>query len=158
MKIRFAEPRDVPGILTLLRQVGQVHHQGRPDLFRAGAQKYSASQILAILENTCTPIFVAAEEEKILGYGFCMVKTTHNDSVMTDSTTLYIDDLCVDEGSRGQHIGKAIYNTILAYARQRKCDSITLNVWAFNEPARKFYESLGMTPQKIGMEFSLEEA
>ena len=40
MEIRFAEPRDVTGILHLLRQVGQVHHQGRPDIFRAGAQKY----------------------------------------------------------------------------------------------------------------------
>jgi len=29
---------------------------------------------------------------------------------------------------------------------------VTLNVWCCNESAMKFYESLGMKPQKIGME------
>ena len=157
MEIRFAAPQDVPGILSLLKQVGGVHHAGRPDIFRAGAQKYSASQVLAMLEDTKRPIFVAVEAENVLGYGFCIVKETKDDPVLTDGTTLYIDDLCVDEGCRGQKIGAAIYETILRYAKQRKCGSITLNVWAFNESARKFYEKLGLTPQKIGMEYRLEE-
>lgn len=157
MEIRFAVPQDVPGILNLLKQVGGVHHAGRPDIFRAGAQKYSASQVLAMLEDTKRPIFVAVEEKKVLGYGFCIVKQTKEDPVLADGTTLYIDDLCVDEGCRGQKIGAAIYETILRYAKQRKCSSITLNVWAFNESAKKFYEKLGMTPQKIGMEYRLEE-
>ena len=157
MEIRFAAPQDVPGILNLLKQVGQMHHEGRPDIFRAGAQKYSASQVLAMLEDTKRPIFVAVEEEKVLGYGFCIVKETVKDPVLADGTTLYIDDLCVDEGCRGQRIGVAIYETILRYAKQRKCSSITLNVWAFNESAMKFYEKLGLTPQKIGMEYRLEE-
>ena len=57
MDIRFAKPADVPGILNLLRQVGQVHHQGRPDLFRNGAQKYGASGILSLMNSPQTPIF-----------------------------------------------------------------------------------------------------
>lgn len=158
MEIRFAVPQDVPGILCLLRQVGQVHHAGRPDLFRSGAQKYSASQVLAMLEDTQKPIFVAVEAEKVLGYGFCIVKQTQKDPVLADGTTLYIDDLCVDKDCQGKGIGTALYETILRYARQRRCESITLNVWAFNEPAKKFYETLGLTPQKIGMEFRLEES
>ena len=157
MEIRFAQTRDVPGILALLRQVGQVHHVGRPDIFRKGAQKYSASQVLAMLDQPANPIFVAAEGETVLGYGFCMVKTYHNDPVIADHTELYIDDLCVDETCRGQHIGKQIYETICRYAKMRKCYSVTLNVWSCNEKALGFYESLGMRPQKIGMETILEE-
>ena len=152
MEIRFAQTRDVPGILSLLRQVGRVHHEGRPDLFRSNAQKYGASQVIAMLDSSATPIFVAAEGEKVLGYGFCFVKTYENDPVMTDRTELYIDDLCVDENCRGKHIGAAIYDTICTYARQRRCGSVTLNVWCYNESAMKFYESLGLKPQKIGME------
>ena len=152
MELRFAQTGDVPGILSLLRQVGRVHHEGRPDLFRSNAQKYGASQVIAMLDSSATPIFVAAEGEKVLGYGFCFVKTYENDPVMTDRTELYIDDLCVDENCRGQHIGTAIYDTICTYARQRRCGSVTLNVWCCNESAMKFYESLGLKPQKIGME------
>lgn len=152
MEIRFAQAKDVAGILALLRQVGGVHHQGRPDIFRSGAQKYGASQVLAMLESSATPIFVAVEEDAVLGYGFCFYKEYKNDPVIADHSELYIDDLCVDENRRGQHIGKAIYEEICRYAKMRKCYNVTLNVWSCNPGAMKFYESLGLKPQKVGME------
>ena len=156
MEIRFAETKDVPGILELLRQVGRVHHEGRPDLFRSNAQKYGASQVLNLLNSAATPIFVAVEEEKVLGYGFCIMKDYTQDSVLNPHKSLYIDDLCVDENCRGQHIGKAIYHEILRYAKMRGCYNVTLNVWCCNPGAMAFYESLGLKPQKIGMETILE--
>lgn len=152
MDIRFAEMKDVPGILELLRQVGQVHHLGRPDIFREGAQKYGASQVIAMLNAPGTPIFVAAEKDRVMGYCFCMVKEHTKDPVMGDRTELYIDDLCVEEACRGQHIGKALYENACRYAKQRGCYHVTLNVWACNESAMRFYESCGMQVQKIGME------
>ena len=152
MEIRFAIPEDVAGILKLLKQVGQVHHEGRPDIFRRGAQKYGASQVIAMLDSSATPVFVAAENGKVLGYGFCIMKEHKNDPVIADHTELYIDDLCVDEACRGQHIGRAIYEAIVRYAKMRKCYNVTLNVWSCNENAMAFYKSLGMQPQKIGME------
>ena len=158
MDIRFAEPQDVAGILSLLRQVGEVHHQGRPDIFRSGAQKYGASQVLQMLDDPKTPIFVAVENGKVLGYCFCMFKTHCQDPVLCDHTTLYIDDLCVDEACRGQKVGAKLYHAACDFARKKACHSVTLNVWYCNTPAVKFYESLGMKPQKIGMETILEEA
>jgi len=152
MEIRFAQPQDVAGILALLRQVGRVHHEGRADIFRGNAQKYGASQVLAMLNDPRTPIFVAVEAEKVLGYGFCQVKIYENDPVICDHKELYIDDLCVDEHCRGQKIGTAIYNEILRYAKMRGCYHVTLNVWCCNQSAMKFYESLGLKPLKIGME------
>ena len=152
MEIRFAKPQDVPGIIKLLQQVGRVHHEGRPDLFRGNAQKYGPSQVMEMLEKQENPIFVAVEGDKVLGYGFCMMETYKQHSVMNDRVTLYIDDLCVLEAYRGQHIGSAIYRHILEYAKYRGCYNVTRNVWSCNESAMKFYESMGMKPQKVGME------
>ena len=152
MEIRFAQPKDVPGILSLLRQVGKVHHEGRPDIFRSKAQKYSASQVIAMLDSTDTPVFVAVEGDRLLGYCFCMVKRHYQDPVINDFTTLYIDDLCVDETCRGQHIGTALYEAACAYAKTRECYSVTLNVWTCNQSAMRFYQRMGLKPQKIGME------
>ena len=45
MEIRFAETKDITGIIDLLLQVGEVHHRIRPDLFRAGAQKYDEAAL-----------------------------------------------------------------------------------------------------------------
>lgn len=158
MEIRFATEQDVLGILNLLQQIGQVHYEGRPDIFRDQAQKYSASQVLALLNSPKNPIFVAVEGEKVLGYCFCKVKDYENESVVNDHTELYIDDLCVDEGCRGQGIGTALYNEVLRYAKMRRCHNLTLNVWSFNQRAMKFYEKLGLKPQRVFMETVLEEA
>lgn len=157
MRIGPAEKAHIPGIIALLRQVGEVHHQGRPDLFRSGAQKYNEAELEDILADETRPIFVACEGDKVLGYGFCILKATKDNPVLCDNKSLYIDDLCVDENCRGQHIGSKIYAYITDYARQIGCDSITLNVWAFNESAMRFYRGLGMRQRNIYMEMPLEE-
>lgn len=156
MEIRFAKMSDVPAILELLRQVGQVHHQGRPDIFRSGAQKYSASEVIALLDDPENPIFIAEEENIVLGYAFCQMVTHKKDPVMTDRTELYLDDLCVDESTRGKGVGKALYAAVKKYAAQRKCHSVFLNVWNCNETAYKFYVNLGLTPRKTYMEALLD--
>ena len=152
MDIRFAEIQDVPGIISLLRQVGQVHHEGRPDIFRSGCQKYSPSQVIAMLNVPETPIIVAVEGTQVLGYCFCKVERYWQDPVMADRSTLYIDDLCVDENIRGRGVGTVLYHAACDHARTCGCGSVTLNVWCCNEKAMKFYEHLGLVPQKIGME------
>ena len=156
MEIRFAQTEDVAGILKLLKQVGRVHHLGRPDLFRSDAQKYCASQVLSMLNKPKDPIFVAVEDGQVLGYGFCKTQDHTGDTVLCGISSLYIDDLCVDEACRGKGIGKAIYREILRYAKAGKYYNVTLNVWCCNKSAMKFYESLGLNPQKIGMETILE--
>lgn len=157
MNIRFAEQSHISGMIDLLRQVGQVHHLGRPDLFRKGAQKYAEADLLALLKDPSRPIFVAVEEDKVLGYGFCILKETKNDPVLQDYKTLYIDDLCVDERCRGQRVGSRLYRHICGFAKEQGCRSVTLNVWSCNESAMEFYRRMGLVPQKVGMEFLLEE-
>ena len=152
MEIRFAENRDIPGMINLLLQVGEVHHRIRPDLFRAGAQKYDEQTLARMLTDDTRPIFVAVEDGKVLGYCFCILQVRENDPVLLDDRTLYIDDLCVDETARGGHIGTQLYRFTLDYARRRGCYNVTLNVWAGNDSAMRFYEAIGMRVQKIGME------
>ena len=152
MEIRFADGRDIPGMIDLLRQVGQVHHQIRPDLFRGGAQKYDEAALLGLLSDPNRPIFIAEMEGKVAGYAFCILQTTQNDPVLCDRRVLYIDDLCVEESCRGQGIAAALYSRVCEYARERKCHAVTLNVWCGNDSAMRFYEKCGLKPQKIGME------
>ena len=152
MEIRFAETRDIPGMIDLLQQVGEVHHQIRPDLFRSGAQKYDEKALEALLKDPSRPILCAVENGKLLGYCFCILQITENDPVLRDRKVLYIDDLCVDETMRGQGVAKVLYEKTLAFAREQGCHAVTLNVWCGNVGAMKFYEKCGLKPQKIGME------
>ncbi|MBQ2695708.1 MAG: GNAT family N-acetyltransferase [Clostridia bacterium] len=152
MIIRRAAAQDIAAISDLLSQVLTVHHAGRPDLFKANAVKYKPEELLALLSDESRPIFVAELEGVVKGYAFCMLQQHQNDNILTDIKTLYIDDLCVDENCRGKHIGKALYEFVLAYAKTIGCYNVTLNVWQLNESARKFYEACGLSVQKVGME------
>ena len=156
MNIRRAELKDMSGINNLLRQVLMVHHNGRPDIFKANAKKYTDEQLAELIQDDTKPIFVCVNEgEEVLGYAFCVWQQHLNSNILTDIKTLYIDDLCVDETRRGQHIGKNLYEYVVAYAKENNFYNVTLNVWSLNESAMKFYEACGLKPQKIGMEHIL---
>lgn len=153
MKIRRAKETDMDGLNRLLGQVLMVHHNGRPDLFKANVKKYTDAELVLLLKDDERPIFVCVDEcDTVMGYAFCVFQQHTNDNILTDIKTLYIDDLCVDETRRGQHIGKSLYQYVLDFARESGCYNVTLNVWSCNESARRFYESCGLVPQKIGME------
>lgn len=150
--IRFATEKDIPKIGDLLRQVCLVHHNGRPDIFNAG-RKYSDEDLRVLLSDPTRPILVAVDEaDEVQGYCFCIYQQHKDDAVLTDVKTLYIDDLCVDETLRGQHVGRTLYEAALSLARENGCHNVTLNVWSCNPSALCFYERMGMVPQKIYME------
>ncbi len=151
MVIRKAVKQDIPQIEELLYQVQKVHSDKRPDIFKPGGKKYTTEELLHILEDNSKPIYVATEDSKIYGYVFCIFKQ-HETSSMTNIKTLYIDDLCVTESARGKKTGLAIYNYVLGIAKQSGCYNVTLNVWACNEGAMKFYDKCGLEVQKFGME------
>ena len=118
MEIRLAEIRDIPGMIELLKQVGGVHHDIRPDIFRSGAQKYNEKDLENLLKEEDKPIFVCEDEGFVAGYCFCQIREYAGSTVLTDRKELYIDDLCVDENRRGQHIGSVLYDRAVAYARE----------------------------------------
>lgn len=153
MNIRKAKEKDMGKIMDLLNQVLTVHHKGRPDLFKGNCTKYTEEELQAIIHNPELPVLVATDEkDHVLGYAFCQFQQKANDNILTDIKTLYIDDLCVDESLRGQAIGRKLYEAVLDFARESGCYNVTLNVWACNETAKRFYEKCGLVPQKIGME------
>ncbi len=153
MTIRRAKITDMADINKLLCQVLTVHHNGRPDIFKSGAKKYTDAQLEAIIADNSTPIFVAVDEnEAVMGYAFCKFQQHIGDNILTDIKTLYIDDLCVDEARRGQHVGRTLYDFCVNFAKNAGCYNLTLNVWSCNESAMRFYEKCGLVPQKVGME------
>ena len=155
MTIQRANTGHIPGLIRLLYQVGGVHHDIRPDIFRPGAIKYTEKDLEELLADENRPVFVAVEEETVLGYCFCVIEDCRGTTVLTDRVEIYIDDLCVEEKYRGRGIAKALYTHVCAWAKDAGCAFVTLNVWCGNEGAMKFYEKMGMTPRKIFMEVKL---
>ncbi len=156
MLIRLAEEKDIPGMLELLRQVGQVHRDIRPDIFRPQACKYDEAALKALLKDETKPIFVAVRGSFVAGYCFCQLRE-YSGGAMVARREIYIDDLCVDEACRGQGIATALYGQALDYAKACGCAFVTLNVWQGNDGAQKFYEKCGLRPRSTMLEMPLED-
>lgn len=156
MIIERAQIKDMEGINKLLKQVLMVHHNGRPDLFKADVKKYTDEELAAIIGDDRKPIFVARDDAgRVMGYAFCIYQQYVDNNILTDVRTLYIDDLCVDESLRGNGLGKQLYDYVLEFAKAQGFYNVTLNVWSCNEAAMKFYEKCGLKPQKVSMEVIL---
>ena len=155
MNIRLAQTQDIPGMVNLLYQVGGVHHDIRPDIFRPNALKYTEAALEELLKDESKPIFVADDNGSVAGYCFCQIRDYTGSTALTDRKELYIDDLCVDETRRGQHIGSVLYDYAVAYAKEIGCAFLTLNVWCGNDSAMRFYEKMGLKQRSITMENKL---
>lgn len=156
MKIRRAEDKDIPRIDALLTQVLNIHAEGRPDIFIPNTTKYTEEELKSILHDDNTPVFAAvSDNDELIGYAFCILQKRLHANNMTDIKTLFIDDLCVDESCRGQHVGESLFNYVKQYAKDIGCYHVTLNVWAKNTNAIKFYKKMGLTPMETTMEVIL---
>ena len=152
--IRLATTNDIPRLLELLHQVNMVHYERRPDIFKPHTTKYNAEQLQDLLLQPDKAIFVY-EDEGVQGYAFVQMEDVHDDILLQDMRTLYIDDICVDEQARGKHVGKQLFDHVRAYAEKLGCGAITLNVWESNDAAMAFYRKLGMSVRKTCMEMMI---
>lgn len=120
--IRRAESRDLDKTLKLLSEVLELHAKIRPDIFISGTTKYTREELQAIFDNDQTPVFVASGDSgEVVGYAFCVMKRQPFSTNMKDFSTLFIDDLCVDENCRGQHVGTLLFDHVKQYAKEQGC-------------------------------------
>ncbi|MCR4684213.1 MAG: GNAT family N-acetyltransferase [Lachnospiraceae bacterium] len=156
MEIRIAREQDLEGILRLLVQVNQVHANLRPDLFKGGGVKYTLESLKEKLQVENERIYVAVEDDCVLGYVFTVIEDQEESSNRHARRAVYIDDFCVDEECRGKQIGTKLFQFVKQEASVMGAYHITLHVWNCNPWAERFYRSLGMQPMYTAMELVLD--
>ena len=152
MQIRNMTLNDYNDIDRLMAQVHLLHVNGRPDLYIDVDHIYSYEQFKEMVENEDMITILAEENEKVLG--ICMI-TMRSKTCMIKRRTAYMEDLCVDESCRGRGIGKALFLYAKEASVKMGAERLDLMVWDFNEDARKFYEKMGMKPQRYIYESKL---
>ncbi len=155
LEIRRAVDPDIGRILELLHQVEEVHREGRPDMFRPGGIKYTESELAEIINSDETPVFVAVSEGVVLGYIFGEVNEVRGSPMLFDMKTLHLEDVCIDESCRGKGVGAVLLEYVAEWAKANGFNRLDLDVWEFNEGARRFYERYGFSTQKRRMDMWL---
>ena len=152
MQIRNMTLNDYNDVDRLMAQVHLLHVNGRPDLYIDVDHIYSYEQFKEMVENEDMITILAEEDDKVLG--ICMI-TMRAKTCMVKRGTAYMEDLCVDESCRGRGIGKALFLYAKEASVKMGAERLDLMVWDFNEDARKFYEKMGMKPQRYIYESKL---
>lgn len=149
MQIRNMRLEDYREVDRLMAQVHKLHVEGRPDLYIDVEHIYSMELFQEMVENE-DMISVLAEEDDVV-VGICFVSMRAK-TCMVKRRTAYMEDLCVDEACRGKGIGRKLFEYAKKRAKEMGAERMDLMVWNFNESALKFYEEMGMKPQRYIME------
>jgi GNAT superfamily N-acetyltransferase len=136
-RVEAATPADVPDIHALVGALAQYERLAHlcvsteADIAAAlfGARP-AAEVLIARVEANPTP-----------AAGFALF--FHTFSTFTGRRSLWLEDLFVRPERRGLGIGKALLAELAALARARGCARFEWAVLDWNEPALRFYESLG---------------
>lgn len=156
IKIRNAVAEDRERIRPLQEEIADLHHQGRPDLFKTEARYFTQEAFSERLNDPKHTIFIAETDAgDVVGYAFAWVVSYRDHPTYLDFDCLYIDDICVLKSYRKKGIGKRLFACCKQVAQEKNCKMIDLGVWSFNEDAIAFYESCGMTERVRRMEYRL---
>ena len=160
INIRYAVQEDCTRIRPLQQEIADLHHEGRPDLFKTQARFFTEEDFAERLNNPKHTVLIAETTDgTVVGYAFGWIKIcrNHSNPVLCDRKVLYIDDICVLKAYQRNGIGRKLFDCCKTIAQENKCKLVELGVWAFNTEAIAFYRSCGMKERIYRMECTLEE-
>jgi len=133
-RIRDAAASDVPVILRLIR--GLAEYERAPDAVTATEEDLLRD---GFGEHPMFHVVLAEWDGTAVGYAFYFF----NYSTWEGRPALYLEDLFVAPEFRGWGIGKALLVHLARIAVKERCGRYQWQVLDWNEPAIRFYESMG---------------
>jgi ribosomal protein S18 acetylase RimI-like enzyme len=153
MNIRTAGLMDIDKILILEDQIFEIHLQARPDWIGKNPKNYEYKK--AVIEGNNGKIFIAEEDNNIIGLCIINIREINNHHMFHDMTNIEIENICIDEKYKKKGIGKKLFEEVKRFAKENNAKNIELSVWEFNKDAIKFYEKMGMKIRTIRMEYKI---
>lgn len=136
-RIRPARPDDAALVLSFIH--GLAEYERAPNEVVA-----TEADIRATLEGEPkrAEVVLAFEGDEPVGFALFF----HNYSTWLGRAGLYLEDLFVRPEHRGKGHGRRLLAHLAAIARDRGCRRMEWSVLDWNEPAIRFYRSLGALP------------
>ena len=145
--IRDANPGDAGIILGFIEDLAL--YEKEPDAVVA-----TEEDIVRNLFNpeTTTRALICLSGEQPVGFAVYFLSF----STWLGRDGLFLEDLYVSPERRGEGHGKALLKHLARLAVEKRCGRFEWNVLDWNEPAIRFYESLGARPQSEWIGYRLE--
>ena len=106
-----------------------------------GAEKTMRRFLADVANSGYSFLFVAVAGERTVG--FISGELRQGSPTFLPKTWASVDDVFVEPDYRNLGMGRALLQSVEAWAKERDADGISLQVAAANTRGRKFYEDLG---------------
>lgn len=149
LAVRWATSGDAPAIVRFIRGLAEFEREP------ASSVKVTEADIVrdGFGETPRFEALIADQDGSPVGFALFFMSY----STWEGTAGLYIEDLFVLEEARGSGAGRALMAAAAAVARERGCARLELSVLDWN-PARGFYERLGMRHQESWLPYRLDAA
>jgi GNAT superfamily N-acetyltransferase len=137
LEIRAATGHDVPLILSLIKELAEYE--------RLSHEVIATEEVLRnslFGERRVAEVLIGHYGGEPVGFALFF----HNFSTFLGRPGIYLEDLYVKPRYRGKGFGRTLLARIAKLARERGCGRLEWSVLGWNEPAIRFYETLGAVP------------
>lgn len=138
LSFRYAEKRDVPLILELIRELAGYE--------KLEEEVVATEEILEewLFEKKRAEVIFPMADGVALGYALFF----HNFPTFLGRAGIYLEDLYIRSEYRGNGYGKAMIQKLAQIAVERGCGRLEWSCLDWNQPSIDFYLSLGAEPMK----------
>ena len=137
LRIEKAGEGDVPLILSFIKELAEYERMS--DDVVATEELLRAS---LFGERAMAEVVIAYRDERAVGFALFF----HNFSTFLGRPGIYLEDLYVQPQARGKGVGRSLLAHLARLAKERGCGRLEWAVLDWNEPAIRFYQSLGARP------------
>jgi ribosomal protein S18 acetylase RimI-like enzyme len=140
--VRPGRREDAAEAARLWMQSAEEHTAHDPIYATApGAERVMRRFLADLVGSSHSFLFVAESADRTVG--FVSGELREGSPAFRPKTWASVDDVFVEPDHRNLGVGRALLESVKAWAKERGADGISLQVAAANERGRKFYEELG---------------
>jgi ribosomal protein S18 acetylase RimI-like enzyme len=144
--IRAATETDLPALVRLNAMVQDLHARSLPAHFKLPGEAGPADWFRKILAESATAIWVAEEDQSVVGYLFAQEVQKEENWLRPSQRVFLLEHLAVASEFRRKGIGHALVSRYFAEAKERGIARTEVVHWCCNEAAGCFFRKHGFEP------------
>jgi len=144
IEVFIATEEDYLAVNEIVKEGHEEHVMEEPTIFKSVESVMPESYYKELIGNEESDILIAKEDEFVLGFAVISVEASPPFESLVQRKYAYIHDFGVKANLQRKGIGKMLFNACITWAKDKKVDSVELNVWEFNTKAIDSYEHFEM--------------
>jgi ribosomal protein S18 acetylase RimI-like enzyme len=141
--IRDANESDLPCLAAAMVRLQEAHVRAFPDIYRRFDAGDALSHLSILLSRSDAIVRVAVHGSAVIGHVVLLIETRPESMFTLSERYGHITQIEVEPGFRRRGYGRLLLADCERLAVAHDLHRIVLDVWAFNNSAKSFFQAIG---------------